>query len=145
GEPDPEESYVVKIKGGYFENKSLLMEYTPTGILSKGEAESKDESLEFTLKAIKIATSIAGAVSGILPLGIGGGMHTLGAAETKQRDEQFETSKQCYQTSAAFADRAAVKAYDAKQKAWTSFLQADTAHRQEANERYAAAAERLQA
>src|SRR5437588_4688717 len=66
GEPDPEESYVVKIKGGYFENKSLLMEYTPTGILSKGEAESKDESLEFTLKAIKTATSIAGAVSGIL-------------------------------------------------------------------------------
>jgi len=58
GEPDPAETYVVKTKGSYFEAKTVFMEYTPTGLLSKGEAESTDNSLDFTLKAINTATTL---------------------------------------------------------------------------------------
>jgi hypothetical protein len=52
GEPDPSETYVVKTKGSYFEGKTLLMEYSPTGLLTKGEATSTNNSVDFTLKAI---------------------------------------------------------------------------------------------
>jgi hypothetical protein len=58
GEPDPEEIYLVNIQGGLFETKTLLMEYTPEGVLSKAQAESKDETLEFVTGSIKTATSI---------------------------------------------------------------------------------------
>lgn len=64
GEPDPKENYMVSIKGGFFENKSLLMEFSPRGVLKKGEATSEDKSLEFTLKAIQTATAIGGSIIG---------------------------------------------------------------------------------
>lgn len=58
GEPDPDEIYLVNIQGGIFETKTLMMEYTPEGVLSKAQAESKDETLEFVTSGIKTATSI---------------------------------------------------------------------------------------
>jgi len=58
GEPDPDQHFIVKTKGGYFEHKSMLLEYTPDGILTKGEAESKDESLEFAVATAKTIISI---------------------------------------------------------------------------------------
>jgi len=63
GEPDPDQHFVVKTKGGYFEHKSMLLEYTPDGILTKGEAESKDESLEFAVKTATTILSIAAKAS----------------------------------------------------------------------------------
>lgn len=64
GEPDPKESYVVSIKGGIFENKSLLMEFSPRGVLKKGEATSEDKSLEFALKTVQTVTSIGSSIVG---------------------------------------------------------------------------------
>jgi hypothetical protein len=66
-EPDPNEHYIVSVKGGLFEKKSLLLDYVPGGIISKGTAESTNESLEFTLKAIKTGTSIVAGIAGIPP------------------------------------------------------------------------------
>ena len=69
GEPDPSETYVVKTKGGYFEAKTLLMEYSPTGLLTKGEATSTNNSVDFTLKAIgtvaALGVGIAKSASGL--------------------------------------------------------------------------------
>jgi len=138
GEPDPDESYVVKIKGGYFENKSLLMEYTPTGILSKGEAESKDESLEFTLKAIKTATSIAGAISGIRV----GNVDAVSAIESGQRDEQRGRTKRCYGTITSFSLQRLKKLHEAKEKSWTVFNNADANHKADAKAAYEVALKR---
>lgn len=150
GEPDPEESYVVKIKGGYFENKSLLMEYTPTGILSKGEAESKDQSLEFTLKAIKTATSIAGAFAGIKVPGRSSDFETLTDESEKAREknaklEQLQEAQRCYRLIQNFAEKRANDANTAKEKAWQALKAADAAHQQEAGQRYSAALKKLEA
>jgi hypothetical protein len=152
GEPDPEESYVVKIKGGYFENKSLLMEYTPAGVLSKGEAESKDQSLEFTLKAIKKAASIGGALAGIrVP---GADVDTAAMSENQRAkllqdreelNQQLNDSKRCYHSIRAFADKTANEANLEKDKAWAQLKTADQAHYAEASERYAATLEKLKA
>jgi hypothetical protein len=62
GEPDPTQTFIVSIKGGRFENKSLLMDFSPGGVLKKGEASSEDKSLEFALKTVQTAASIAGSV-----------------------------------------------------------------------------------
>ncbi len=59
GEPDPDETYVVLTRGGFFESKTLLMDYTPDMRLKKGEAESKNEGLEFVSKAVKTGVGIA--------------------------------------------------------------------------------------
>lgn len=59
GEPDPDETYVVLTRGGFFESKTLMMDYTPDMRLKKGEAESKNETLEFISKAAKTGIGIA--------------------------------------------------------------------------------------
>lgn len=64
-EPDPTQHFIVSVKGGLFEKKSLLLDYLPGGIISKGTAESTNEALEFTLKAIKTGTSIVAGFAGI--------------------------------------------------------------------------------
>ena len=69
-EPDPKEHFVVSVKGGFFEKKSLLLDYSPGGIIRKGEAEATNESLEFTLKAVKAATSIVTGIIGIPSAGL---------------------------------------------------------------------------
>lgn len=64
-EPDPDQHFVVSVKGGYFENKSLLMEYAPGGILKKGEASSENQALDFTIQAAKSTTKILTGIAGI--------------------------------------------------------------------------------
>lgn len=66
GEPDPVQHFIAKTKGGYFENKSMLLEYTAEGVLTKGEAESTNESFEFAVKAVK--TIIGAAAKAGTPL-----------------------------------------------------------------------------
>lgn len=68
GVPDTEQTYVIKTKGKYFESKTLFVEYAPGYILQKGEAESKNETLEFTVKAIATAASVAAKLG---PLALG--------------------------------------------------------------------------
>ncbi|HMJ07918.1 MAG TPA: DUF4831 family protein, partial [Pyrinomonadaceae bacterium] len=71
GEPDPSETFVVKTKGNYFEAKTLLMEYSPTGMLTKGEASSTNNSVDFTIKAIGTVAALgAGIVKSSSGLGL---------------------------------------------------------------------------
>lgn len=63
GIPDTSETYVIKTKGKYFESKTLFVEYAPNNyVLQKGQAESKDETLEFTVKALATAASVAASI-----------------------------------------------------------------------------------
>jgi hypothetical protein len=90
GVPDTSETYVIKTKGKYFESKSLFVEYAPGGyILQKGEAESKNETLEFTVKAIATAAGIASKAS----------VFAIGASDEQKKIQLEALSEEynCYQ------------------------------------------------
>ena len=57
-EADPEQIFMVKIKGNYLENKTLMMNLDSEGVLAKATAENTNESLDFALGAAKTFTSI---------------------------------------------------------------------------------------
>jgi hypothetical protein len=67
GKPDPEQTFMVHIRGGRFETKTLLLEVTEDGIIAKAEAESKNETIDFVTQGLKSVTSIAAP---LLPLGL---------------------------------------------------------------------------
>lgn len=109
GEPDPHEIFVVKVKGGYFENKMLELDLTANGLMTKGVAESKDESLDFALKSAKTIASIAspfllsdlGSASGasdITPFrSILGVTHRLGETRRSALEDRLsKTESDCY-------------------------------------------------
>ena len=64
GEQDPEERYIAKIKGGFFENKTMLLEFNPDGVITKGEASSTNTAIDVAIKAARTAVSIAAAAAG---------------------------------------------------------------------------------
>lgn len=92
GVPDTSKTYVIQTKGRYFESKTLFVEYSPgTYILQKGEAESKNETLDFTLKAI---STVAGVAAKVAPL--------LQATNLSNKDKEEVASKlreeyRCYE------------------------------------------------
>lgn len=67
GEPDPDEHYIAKIKGGFFENKTMFLEFNPDGIITKGEASSENKAIDFAIKAARTAISVA--ATGLTPRG----------------------------------------------------------------------------
>jgi hypothetical protein len=67
GKPDPDETFMVSIRGGRFETKTLLLEVTEDGIVAKAEAESKDETIDFVTSGLKAVTTIAAP---LLPFGV---------------------------------------------------------------------------
>lgn len=58
GEPDPDERYIAKIKGGYFENKTLLLEFNGDGVITKGDASSENTAIDVAIKTARTAVSI---------------------------------------------------------------------------------------
>lgn len=101
GEPDPDETYVVLTRGGFFESKSLLMDYTPDMRLKKGEAESKNEALEFASKAAKTAIGIAARAA------MSGALRDTTSDPAKLADSRFMTAgraKQCYDLIKSYQD-----------------------------------------
>jgi len=72
GEPDPEQIFMVNTKAGLFQTKSLLMQYTDDGILGSAKAETKDESLDFAVSALKTIASIGVSIitHGAIPGGL---------------------------------------------------------------------------
>jgi hypothetical protein len=62
GEPDPEQTFMVNIRGGRFETKTLMLEVTEDGIIAKAEAESKNEAIDFVTAGLKTAVSIAAPI-----------------------------------------------------------------------------------
>lgn len=89
GIPDTSQTYVISTKGKYFESKTLFVEYAPGNVLQKGEAESKNETLEFTVKAIATAASIAARIA---PLAIG-----TTDEENKKLLEEFREEYDCFE------------------------------------------------
>lgn len=85
GVPDTSATYVIKTKGKFFESKSLFVDYAPGYVLQQGKAESKDETLEFTAKAIATAAGIA---SKIVPLAL--------STEDAKKKEQIEALSKEY-------------------------------------------------
>jgi hypothetical protein len=79
GEPDPTEIYMAKFDSGLFENKTMLLEFTESGVLTKGEAETTNQNLDITIQAVKTAASIASA--GITTGVFGGGSLPKSGAE----------------------------------------------------------------
>jgi hypothetical protein len=63
GIPDTSETYVISTKGKYFESKTLFVEYGTGNVLQKGEAESKNDGLEFAIKAVATAASVAAKIA----------------------------------------------------------------------------------
>ena len=111
GEPDPHQNYMVSIKGGILENKSLLMEFSPRGVLKKGEATSEDKSLEFALKTIQTATSIAGSA-----IAAKDSVGAVDEASTKRAVKCFEKlGNQKYMDWKALDDKASRDAAEDKQ------------------------------
>src|SRR5687768_8900377 len=93
GEPDPDETYVVQTGGSFFESKSLLMEYTPDLRLTKGEAETKNEGIEFASKAAKTVIGIATRAAMNLP---GAGLKGRADDEASRFDVALD-AKKCYE------------------------------------------------
>jgi hypothetical protein len=59
GEPDPDERYIAKIKGGYFENKTMLLEFNGDGVITKGDASSENTAIDVAIKTARTAVAIA--------------------------------------------------------------------------------------
>lgn len=59
GEPDPEQTFMVNIRGGKFETKTLMLELTEDGIIAKAEAESKNEAIDIFTEGLKSVVEIA--------------------------------------------------------------------------------------
>lgn len=62
GEPDPGSVYEIDVRGGYFEDKSLNLQFTEDGILTHGEAESTNHGVEFAMATIGAAAKITAGV-----------------------------------------------------------------------------------
>jgi hypothetical protein len=65
GEPDPDEHYIARIKGGYFENKTMELAFNNDGIITKGEAISENKAIDFAIKAGR--ATISALAAGITP------------------------------------------------------------------------------
>lgn len=63
GEPDPAEHYIAKIKGGYFENKTMLLEFNQDGVITKGEATSENTAIDVAIKAARATVSAAASIA----------------------------------------------------------------------------------
>ncbi len=89
-EPDPSKVFMVKIQGHYFEDKTLQMDLTESGVMTKGEAESKSQALEFVTKTVKTAISIGAKAAQA-------GLQTASvAAERSFRETLSRTERACF-------------------------------------------------
>lgn len=75
GEPDPDEHYIAKIKGGLFENKTLFLEFNEDGVITKGEAASTNTAIDVAIAGARTAVSVAariatGGLASPLPTGM---------------------------------------------------------------------------
>lgn len=123
GEPDPDETYVVLTRGGFFESKTLIMDYTPDLRLKKGEAESKNEALEFISKAAKTGIGIAARAAALGAFAEGPpDAATLAAT----RFSTAARAKKCYDLIKSYQDEFYKEAGDKLAEAEQAVRDADT-------------------
>ncbi|MFN8001495.1 MAG: hypothetical protein U0X75_10815 [Acidobacteriota bacterium] len=58
-EPDPDEIFMVKIKGHWLEDKNADLSFSSGGVLTKAKAETTNRTLDVVLQAAQTATSLA--------------------------------------------------------------------------------------
>lgn len=63
--PDPDEIYLVHIKGGWFQDRSLDLTLTDVGLLESGTSEAEDRTVDLAVKTIEVAATVAGKVIGV--------------------------------------------------------------------------------
>ncbi|HEV2861014.1 MAG TPA: DUF4831 family protein [Pyrinomonadaceae bacterium] len=122
GEPDPDETYVVLTRGGFFESKTLLMDYTPDLRLKKGEAESKNEALEFIGKAAKTGIGIAARAASVLAFS---DSPPDAATLAATRFATAARAKKCYDLIKSYQDEFYAEAADELTKAEREVRDAD--------------------
>lgn len=108
GIPDTSQTYVIKTKGKYFESKTLFLEYAPGYVMTKGEAESKNETLEFTVKALATAASVAAKIT---PLAISSGVNTVESEKARELQE----AQKCFSMIKVFFDDGVANTKDVRE------------------------------
>lgn len=63
GEPDPNEHYIAKIKGGFFENKTMELAFNDEGVITKGEAVSENTAIDVAIKGAHAAISVGANIA----------------------------------------------------------------------------------
>jgi hypothetical protein len=58
-EPDPEELYFIKLKGGVFEKRNIEVSYSPGGVINQYSASTEDKTLEFAVNTLTAVTNAA--------------------------------------------------------------------------------------
>jgi hypothetical protein len=86
GKPDPDETFMVSIRGGRFETKTLLLDVTEDGIIAKAEAESKDETIDFVTSSLKTVATIAAP---LLPFGVSAEARLANLNQALERSPQL--------------------------------------------------------
>ncbi len=67
-EPDPDEIFMVKIKGHWLEDKNADLSFSSGGVLTKAKAETTNRTLDVVLQAAQTATSLASQAGIFAPI-----------------------------------------------------------------------------
>lgn len=126
-EPDPDSVFMVHVKGGYFENKSLLVELTENGILTTATAEAEHIGPQVVTAAAKTVASFAAPF--LLRQDAGTRVQTLPEAgqEVEAEQEEKNREKECKEKLASQVKRvtadelAACKSLNNRE--WNKFLE----------------------
>src|SRR5262245_61986104 len=111
GEPDPNEHYIAKIKGGYFENKTMLLEFNDDGVITKGDVSSENVAIDVAIKAARTVISAAASLAAVP-----GAADSIKAAKRAQLDRpQIDICR-----SVVMVEAAAIAAESAKEAAKAS-------------------------
>ena len=88
-EPDPEEVYMVKIKGNYLEDKAITMEWTENGVMTKGSTETTNRTIDIATQTAKTVVSLV-SKAGVLGIAGAGIDQDLLKAITDCRDHVIQ-------------------------------------------------------
>lgn len=88
GEPDPGQVFMIKVPGRYFEDKTINLDLTSEGVMTKGEASSTNHAVEVAVAAIKTFTPIITSLAT-------GGAATAAVKRDEQKGDITDRQKEC--------------------------------------------------
>ncbi|MDT7809759.1 MAG: hypothetical protein QOJ70_3572 [Acidobacteriota bacterium] len=89
GEPDPNEHYIAKIKGGFFENKTMELAFNNEGVITKGDASSENTAIDVAIKGARAAISVGANIA----KGAAAAVRSSGAVRNLRIDEEAALQK----------------------------------------------------